>query len=210
MAYYDKKNVIVGAARLYIGPSGNSKPAPVAGTDYITTMNGGPATGAGWRQVGYTTDGLEFATDPTFDDITVDQSMDAVRIFKSAMTATVSTTMAEATLENLVVAWGQAASTASALGSNESELILQAGNLGDSPIERGFIAVGNGPEIPSGGRFGQRVYHLYRVLSVEGSTHGLARTDPTTIPVTFRALPDDTSGLYGTIRDRGGATGYGS
>lgn len=203
------KKVIVGAARLWIGPSGTTKPAPVAGTDYRVTMEGTPATSAGWREVGFTTDGLEVATDPTYDDVLVDQSMDAVRIFKSAMTASVSTTMAEATLENLVVAWGQNANTVSALGANESELILEAGNLGDAPLERGFVAVGNAPEAAAG-RYGQRVYHLYRVLSVEGSTHNLSRTDPTTIPVTFRALPDDTTGRYGTIRDRFGATGFGS
>ena len=210
MAYYDKKNVIVGAARLYIGPFGTVKPVPEAGKDYNTTMVEAPAKSAGWRQVGYTTDGLEFATDPTYDDIVVDQSLDSVRVFKSAMSASVSTTMAEATLENLVVAWGQAANTASALGGAESELVLEAGGLGDAPIERGFIAVGNAPEVTGGGRFGQRVYHLYRVMSVEGSTINMSRTDPTTIPVTLRALPDDSTNRYGTIRDRGGATGFGS
>jgi hypothetical protein len=206
MPYFDKKQVLVGAARIYIGPSGTTKPAPVAGTNYITTMDGA----GGWRPVGYTTDGVEFATDPTYDEITVDQQMDAVRIFKSGMSASISTTMAEATLENLVVAWGQATSTASALGALESELTIEGGALGDAPIERGLVAVGNAPEVTGGGRFGQRVYHLYRVLSVEGSTVNMSRTDPTTIPVTFRALPDDTTGRYGTIRDRGGATGFGT
>jgi hypothetical protein len=206
MTYFDKKNVIVGAARLYIGTSGTTKPTPVTGTSYSTTMDGA----AGWRAVGYTTDGVEFATDPTYDDITVDQQMDAVRIFKSGMGASVSTTMAEATLENLVVAWGQAASTASALGANESEMTIEGGTLGDAPVERGLIAVGNAPEISAGGRFGQRIYHLFRVLSVEGSTINMSRTDPTTIPVTFRALPDDTTGRYGTIRDRFGSDGYAS
>lgn len=205
MPYFDKKQVLVGAARLYIGPSGTTKPAPVAATSYVTTVE---AAGT-WRAVGYTTDGVEFATDPTYDDIVVDQQMDAVRIFKSGMSASVSTTMAEATLENLVVAWGQAASTASALGATESELVIEAGGLGDAPVERGLIAIGNAPEIAAGGKFGQRVYHLYRVLSVEGSTVNMSRTDPTTIPVTFRALPDDATGRYGTIRDRFGAAGFG-
>lgn len=211
MALGEKKNVIVGAAQLYIGPAGTTKPAPVAGTDYRTTVD---AAGAqGWRSVGYTTDGVEFATDPTYDDVVVDQQMDAVRIFKSAMTASVNTTLAEATLQNLVVAWGQVASSVSALGSYESEMTIDAGALGDAPVERGLIAVGNASEITVGttARYGQRVYHLYRVLSVEGSTHGLSRTDPTAIPVSFRALPDDATGRYGTIRDRfGPTTGYGS
>ena len=205
MPYFDKKQVLVGAARVYVGPAGTTKPAPVAGTSYVTTMD---AAGT-WRPIGYTTDGVEFATDPTYDDIVVDQQMDAVRIFKSAMSASVSTTMAEATLENLVVAWGQATATASALGANESELTIEAGALGDAPVERGLIAIGNAPEIATGGKFGQRVYHLYRVLSVEGSSIANSRTDAATIPVTFRALPDDTTGRYGTIRDRFGTNGFG-
>ena len=198
----NKRNVLVGAARLFIGPTGTSKPAVVAGTSYVTTML---ADGT-WREVGFTTDGVEFATDPTYDEITVDQQMDSVRIFKSGMTASISTTLAEATLENLVVAWGQASATLSALSSG-SEMYVHGGELGEAPVERGLIAVGNGPEVAAGGKFAQRIYHLYRVLSVEGSTINMSRTDPTTIPVTFRALPDDTTGRYGTIRDRAGAAG---
>lgn len=203
-----KRNVIVGAARLYVGPAGTTRPDPVAGTNYTTTMD----AAADWVDVGYTTDGLEVATDPTFDDITADQSMDAVRIFKSGMSLSVSTTLLEATLENLLIAWGQADSTlAAAAGETGTLMGIEAGNLGDAPIARGLIAIGNAVELAAGGnRFGQRVYHLYNVLSVEGSTYNMSRTDASTIPVTFRALPDDASGLYGTIRDRLGTDGYGT
>jgi hypothetical protein len=110
-------------------------------------------------------------------------------------------------LENLVVAWGQPDDTLADLASG-SELQIHGGALGDAPIERGLIAVGNGPELATGGKFTQRIYHLYRVLSVEGSTVNMSRTDPTTVPVTFRALPDDATGRYGTIRDRAGTDGY--
>src|SRR5687768_11847985 len=97
-----KKNIIVGAASLFIGPSGTTAPAVVGTTSYRTTMAGA----AGWRDVGYTQDGLEVATDPSFADVEVDQLLDAAKIFKDGMGLSVSTTLAEATLENLLVAWG--------------------------------------------------------------------------------------------------------
>ena len=205
-------NIVVGAARVYLGPSGTSKPAMVAGTRYRTTLStadGSTSTGVGtlvtnWREVGFTTDGLEVATDPTFADVEVDQSLDAPRVFKTGMSANVSTTMAEATLDNLLWAWGQASTTLSSVGAFEREMTIEAGQLGDAPLERGLIAIGTGPISQTAGVYGERVYHLYRAISVEASTHSLSRTDPTGIPVTFRALPDDTTQRYGTVRDRTG------
>ena len=203
-------NIVVGAARLYLGPSGTAKPAPVASTRYRTTMaaaDGSTATGVGtlvtnWREIGYTTDGLEVAVDPTYTDIEVDQSLSPVKTMKTGMTASVSTTMVEATLDNLLTAWGQASTTLSALAASEREMTWEVGQLGDSPIERGLIAVGNAPTGTA--VYGERVYHLYRAVSVEGSTHSLSKTDPTGIPVTFRLFPDDATQRFGTLRDRPG------
>src|ERR1043165_366140 len=96
-----KKNIIVGAARVYLGPStsataslATSKPAFVAGTRYTTTMaaadgstsTGDPSVATNWKEVGYTMDGLTVANDPTFGEVEVDQLLDSARIFKSGMT----------------------------------------------------------------------------------------------------------------------------
>lgn len=211
-----KKNIIVGAARVYIGPStsatadlGTSKPAFVAGTRYSTTLagaDGSTSTGVAttvtnWREVGYTQDGLEVATDPSWGEVEVDQLLDSAKIFKDGMSLSISTTFAEATLENLLVAWGQAASTVSSVGPNEQELAIEGGGLGDAPLERGLIAIGNAPEQASGNAYGERVYQAYRVLSVEATTITNSRSEAATIPVTFRALPAD-NGRYGSVRDR--------
>lgn len=195
----NSNNIVVGAARIFLGPTGTTKPAPVAGTRYRTTLLG---TGT-WTEIGFTTDGFQVATDPTFTDIEVDQSLDSAKVIKTGMSVNVSTTMVEATLDNLLMAWGQQASTLSSLSASERELTIEAGQLGDAPFERGLIAVSNAPGTTPG-TYGERVYHLYRVLSVEASTHTLSRTDPTGIPVTFRALPDDATLRYGTLRDRQG------
>lgn len=195
----NSNNIVVGAARIFLGPTGTTRPAAVAGQRYRTTLLG---TGGTWTEIGFTTDGFQVATDPTFTDIEVDQSLDSAKVIKTGMSVNVSTTMVEATLDNLLMAWGQAASTLSSTGTDRS-LTIEAGQLGDAPLERGLIAVSNAPGTTPG-TYGERVYHLYRVLSVEASTHTLSRTDPTGIPVTFRALPDDTTLRYGLLLDRQG------
>lgn len=196
-----KKNIIVGAASVFIGPSwdgSGSNPAPaVSGTtSYRTTV----AADTDWRDIGYTQDGLEVSTDPSFSDVEVDQLLDAAKIFKDGMGLSISTSFAEATLENLLVAWGQADSTLTST-ANEKTLEIDGGSLGEAPLERGLIAVGNGPEKTGSNAYGERTYHAFRVLSVESSAHTLARSEATIIPVTFRALPADT-GKYGIVRDR--------
>jgi hypothetical protein len=197
-----KKNVIIGAASVFVGPSWDgvtgSDPAPAASgtTSYRTTM----AASGTWRDVGYTQDGLEVATDPSWGEVEVDQVLDSVKIFKDGMSFSVNTTFAEATLENLLVAWGQADSTLTSTATDKTEWI-DGGALGDGPLERGLIAVGPGPEKAGSNAYTERTYRLFRVLSVEGASHTLARADATVLPVTFRCLPADT-GRYGFIRDR--------
>ena len=211
-----KKNIIVGAARIYLGPSisdtpslAASKPAYTAGTRYSTTLagaNGSTNTGVGtlvtnWSEAGYTQDGLEVATDPSWGEVEVDQLLDSAKIFKDGMSQNISTTFAEATLENLLIAWGQAATTVSSVGVNERELAFEGGTLGEAPLERGLIAVGNGVENANTNSYSERVYQWYRVLSVEATSFNNSRSEAATIPVTFRALPAD-NGRYGSARER--------
>lgn len=201
-----KRNIIVGASRVYIGPS--ITPATATGLKATTTtrqtthMEATAQVNAGWRDVGYTQDGLEVANDPSWGEVEVDQLLDAAKIFKDGMGFTVSTTMAEATLENLLVAWGQSSSflTGSPTGNTENEIELEGGALGQAPFERGLVAVGNGPE-KADGTYSERTYFVHRVLSVDAATHGLNRAEATTFPVSFRALPND-NGKYGSVRDR--------
>lgn len=211
-----KKNIIVGAARIYLGPSvsataslGASKPAFTAGTRYSTTMAGAdgstpgglPTAVTSWKELGYTQDGLEVATDPSWGEVEVDQLLDSAKIFKDGMSLSISTTMVEATLENLLIAWGQGASTVSSVGAFENELAIEGGSLGEAPLERGLVAIGNAPEQAAANSYGERVYQAFRVLSVEATSFTNSRSEATTIPVTFRALPAD-NGRYGSVRDR--------
>lgn len=212
----NKKQILVGAADVYLGPSDGTtstaptKPAFVGGTKYRTTMataDGSTSTGVGtlvtnWKNVGYTQEGFEMSYEPDYAGVQVDQLLDDAKIFKQGMTVSLRTTFAEATLDNLLIAWGQLASTVSSVGPFEREANVEAGSLGAAPVERALIAIGNAPEHATDNNYGERVYHAYRVLSVESSAHSMSRNDPTVVPVSFRALPDDATTLYGKVRDR--------
>lgn len=206
---YQVRNIIVGAAALYTGATdstagGYTVPAlpaaPAGGTSFATALEG--ATGV-WRHAGFTSEGLELSYEPDYGDIEVDQLLDSAKIFKQSMRVMVNTTLSEASLENLLIVWGQGSSTLASTTS-ESTLGIAAGALGDEPVERALAAVGVAPRT-AGGAKRERVYYARRVLSVESSAHALRRNEATVFPVSFRLLPDPsqpTGQEYGIIRDR--------
>ena len=224
------KNILVGASPLFLSTidvndadyipnaeagvaiaSGSGTvgvPAFASAVSYTTTLNNVNQTAGlfGYRNVGFTNNGLQITYNPTYDNVTVDQLLDTAKLFKSAMEVMIATEMSEGTLENIAAVFGQAASTLSdnALSgtSNVKTLGLEAGALGAAPTERQLIAVGQAPTADS--TTSERVYYARRVLSVQQSQFSLARTTPTTFPVTFRLLPDAAyaGSEYGKIIDR--------
>ena len=221
------KNILVGASPLFITnldvtddsykegffPGEGSTPAAPgfeAGESYTKTLNDVDWTeakdsGAGkalmYRNVGFTNNGLQITYNPTYDSVTVDQLLDTAKLFKSAMEVMIATEMSEGTLQNVLVVFGQKASTLTP-GANRDVLGLAGGALGEAPTERQLVAVGQAPTASSTGT--ERVYYARRVLSVQQSQFSLARTTPTTFPVTFRLLPDASKAdkEYGLIIDR--------
>lgn len=196
-------------------------PAFASGVSYTTTLNAatpnkaGGISAAGYRNVGYTNNGLQISYQPTFDSVTVDQLLDTAKLFKSAMQVQISTEMAEGTLENILAVFGQKSSTLTEKKGGTPEAVLtglaaedhlglEAGALGSAPTERQLIAIGQAPT--SDATETERVYYARRVLSVEQSQFSLARTAATTFPVTFRLLPsgesDHVGSEYGKIIDR--------
>jgi len=107
--------------------------------------------------------------------------------------------MAEGTLENVLVVFGQGQST---LTNSGKTLGLEAGALGIAPTERQLVAIGQAPTVDSPNS--ERIYYARRVLSVQQSQFSLARNTPTSFPVTFRLLPDGgyVGSEYGKIIDR--------
>ena len=195
MAYSrgDSKQIIVGAAALFVFEGTGQ----MESTDLPTWVNGTKAVetisaDADFRNVGYTSNGLELQYQPDFGEVQVDQQLDVAKLFKQGMQVNLNTTLAEATLENLVLA---IAAKDSDLASGE--LTLNAGDLGDAPIERGIVAVGPGPQaVPT-----ERIYSAYRALSMDSVTISAKRDEASQFEVSFRLLPDN-SGVYGKIIDR--------
>ena len=223
------KNILVGASPLFLsntdindsdyitnaeagvaitaGATTVGVPAFASGVSYTTTLNAVNQTAGlfGYRNVGFTNNGLQITYNPTYDSVTVDQLLDTAKLFKSAMEVMIATEMSEGTLENIATVFGQPASTLSTSGTGVTKkdvLGLEAGALGAAPTERQLIAVGQAPTASS--TSSERVYYARRVLSVQQSQFSLARTTPTTFPVTFRLLPDANyaGSEYGKIIDR--------
>jgi hypothetical protein len=223
MAFNSAKNILVGASPLYISNSDSSVtgyvenqepgvakvatagkkdgvPAYSSSASYRTTLDAAQTTADNaYRNVGYTNNGLQITYNPTYDSVTVDQLLDTAKLFKSAMEVMIATEMAEGTLENVLVVFGQGQST---LTNSGKTLGLEAGALGVAPTERQLIAIGQAPTETSATT--ERIYYARRVLSVQQSQFSLARNTATSFPVTFRLLPDAgyTGSEYGKIIDR--------
>lgn len=86
-------NLVLGPAKLYSGAYGAVEPAD-------TAVNSAPAASA-WSDVGGTMGGVAIAIDQTYTELEVDQIIDSVgrRLTKREMTVT--TSLAEPTLNNL-------------------------------------------------------------------------------------------------------------
>lgn len=238
------RNVIVGAANLFVSnANGASRPDTKAATisallgagqSARTNLNAGTA----YREVGYTSTGIEISYEPTYGEVMVDQLLDAARLFKQSLKVVMKTELVEATLENLTLSWGQSdfyidpatgspVYTLTNTGTSstyKSTLNLAAGAVGDTPVERAIIAVGQAPrqigssydpqtaaEVTplhtSDSKQKERIYVARRVVSIDTTMHGLKRDSATVFPVNFRCLPDDTQAEYagteyGVVIDR--------
>ncbi len=226
------RNIIVGAAQVFISQGDSTdvtnykKAMPAFGSGAAGTYLETSAA-ADWRNVGFTTEGFEISYEPTYGEVEVDQLLDSARIFKTQLRVMLRTSMNEGTLANVRTAFGQknasqvntvyseggASSTAvtnytsaelDADGSGNNVLRLDAGALGEQPVERSLVAVGPGPTTVANAVNTERVYLARRVLSMETVSHALRRNESTVYPVTFRCLPDDdyVGAEYGEILDR--------
>lgn len=222
---YTNEAIIVGAADVFVGRALDLPlPDRVPGETFSFTLQELERTTPAeerpaWRHVGLTQGGVELAYAPDFGEVDVDQYLDVAKMFKQRQSVTVNTTLAQATLDNLLFAWGQpdytlnpefnADDSLNTEAENdpydlegENDMIIHGGSLGDKPVERPLVFIGPAP----GKVRKERIYHLARTLNVESSSHTLSKTEASVIPVAMRCLPaqHDTSGAveYGRIIER--------
>jgi hypothetical protein len=201
----ETKNIIVGAARIFLGESTtapNDLPTEDTTKSYVDRLI---AATSNWKEVGLTSEGLEISFEPEYLDVEVDQLLDSAGLFKMRMRVNVRTSLTEATLSNLSKVLGQKSTTFIGDQTNGDTLKLPGGSLGEFPVERSFCAVGNGPRgFITGTKTPERVYYARRAISVEAVSFSTKRDEATVFPVAFRLLPDTTytGSEYGLIRDR--------
>lgn len=198
-------NIIVGAAALFTFGSeltDNDLPAYVVNESMRDTLQDDGT----FTNVGYTMNGLELQFQPDFGEVQVDQVLDVAKLYKQGMQVNMNTTFAEATLENLLVAIAASSNDLSALtgtgiGTNSQEFMINSGNLGECPVERGLVAVGPGTGDCAPTEQMERVYVAYRALSIDNVTVSAKRDEASMFDVSFRLLPNN-DGAYGKIVDR--------
>lgn len=207
-------NIIVGPGDLYVADALDTALPSLTATASATASSVRDALEAdvAWTNLGATEGGVELAYEPTYDDIMIDQWKDAARQHLTQQTYSISTQLAESTLENLILAWGYDSTSALVAGTNTTNdgitNTFNLGVLGEDPCEYQFVIVSKGVGGQPGcapGTSVERAYVARRVVSVQGSTLGLRRTEATMFPVTLRMLPYDqaTAGEeYGYIFDR--------
>jgi hypothetical protein len=170
------KNILVGAARVWISAgAGQYRPAlssanfpyqiadgvgtnlSSASPNSVNSFLGTTASGY-WRDIGYTSNGVEISYEPSYSDVMVDQLLDAARLFKQSVKVTMRTEFDEGTLENIHVVFGQNEQFINSAGSpadiltdvktttgSVQHLNIQAGAIGDAPTERSLVFVGVAP-----------------------------------------------------------------
>jgi hypothetical protein len=196
-------NIIVGAAALFIADT-TLAPATLESFDSSESFKDTLQADVTYTNVGYTMNGLELQFQPDFGEVQVDQILDVARLYKQGMQVNMATAFAEATLENLLVAlaYQDTEISGNKAASTGRTLNLSAGDIGDVPVERGIVAVGPGTGNPVTADTVERVYTAYRALSIENVTVAAKRDEASMFEVSFRLLPEDTSGSYGKIVDR--------
>jgi hypothetical protein len=195
--------IIVGAAALFTADTtltAATVPSFVTTESYRETLSDED----GIDNVGYTSNGIEISFQPNFGEVQVDQILDVAKLYKQGMQVTLATSFAEATLENLLFSIAGNSSNLSGTKSTSAgrTLNLESGEIGECPVERALIAVGPGTGDCVDSSMVERVYVAYRALSIENVTVSAKRDTATMFDVTFRLLPEDTSGSYGKIIDR--------
>jgi hypothetical protein len=206
MAYTrgSSNQIIVGAAALFTYEAGTlteaDLPDYVDGESFRETLSA-TANAADFRNVGYTSNGLEIMFQPDFGEVKVDQVLDVAKLYKQGMKVNLKTTFAEATLENLLFALAGKDSDLTNVANVGPTLNLSAGDIGECPVERGLVAVGPGTGDCAAGSSIERIYAAYRALSIESVTVSAKRDAATEFEVSFRLLPNDNAS-YGKIVDR--------
>jgi hypothetical protein len=157
--------------------------------------------------VGATTGGVEISWEPDMVDIEIDQYGDAAKVIQSKVKVMLKTTLAEATLNNLAIAWSYDRTDngddikVNNDGANTKTFLF--GSQSVYPYEYALQIVGNAPG-STASVTKTRKFNTKRAVSFESSMISMKRAEATMFAVSFRVLPNpaDTGYEYGKIIDQ--------
>lgn len=158
----------------------------------------GPATlsidtsaGTSYTDVGFTRDGVTVRMEREYRDVMADQIKGSIQKPRISEKLFVATTLLEATLTNLMIAWDQPTSNLTGTTS------LTLGYDDDCVTNEVSIQiVGFSPSC------GTRTFTIYRAVAISEAAYAMKRDEESAIPVEFECLKDpDNSDKFGTIVD---------
>lgn len=152
--------------------------------DVVNTSTYAPQTG--WTDLGATKGGVQVSFNNSEDLFTVDQIIGEIDSLPSGAQMSVQTQLAEATADHLSLAWEGTSVTTNSGATGGSEK-----NVSFGPFEsytRRRLAVGQ--RRPSSGKLRLTVFRKVQRSAAESTLTANSTGDQTTIPITFRVLPD--------------------
>lgn len=192
----NSNNIVGGPGRLVVKPWDGSYPETIG---EVMSLNEPYSLLGGWRDLGATTEGITIARGFETEDFTVDQVASPVETSITGWTHSLTTNLAENTLENrqLALIGGQIIETAPVLGTSTTTTTTTAigGTILNVTSATGFTA---GSYLQVGGE-------TYRIASVSGNAVTL--TTPVTTEVAASAPVAPVTELatrrigYGTVND---------
>ena len=185
-------NIVVGEAAVKVGASNIT----MTNSDFDSLSD-----------IGATQGGVEISWEPDMVDIEIDQYGDAAKVIQSKVKVMLKTTLAEATLNNLAIAWSYDRTDngtdikVNQDGANTKTFMF--GSQSVYPYEYALQIVGNAPG-STASVTKTRKFNTKRAVSFESSMISMKRAEATMFAVSFRVLPNpaDTGYEYGKIIDQ--------
>lgn len=169
-----RTNLIMGPARLYVATFGATEPADTAVNNAVENT----AASASWTDLGGTNGGVTLALNQEYTALAVDQLTIRPESRRTNIESTISTSLAEPTLENLLYALNDGTS---ASGAGYKSFEPTEDNSATQPTYRAYILDGYAP---SG--FRRRVI-VRRALSTANVELAYSKDNQTLFPVSWLA-----------------------
>lgn len=181
----DQTKLVKGAGRIMFAPSNQAAPAKIS--DVIDLVDYDPMTG--WVDLGATREGIQIVVNNTESGFDVDQVAGTLLTTPDNWEVSVTTNLAEVTLDNLVVAWeGAAVTTDTGVTPNEKETGFAGAT---SYTERRLAVLFQKPQSAGGTLVG---YFFWRAVRApqEGTLNFQKGGDAQVIPMRWTILADTT------------------